>query len=79
MKNTDIKIEKGIPIPEKTYKWVDLFERMQSGDSFFVPDIKQAFSAKASLQSHIRRHKLSFQLRTNIQNEGVRFWKVRKQ
>ena len=44
---TEIKIEKGVPIPKSNSKWQDILLKMKAGDSFVVPNINTAGSVRA--------------------------------
>lgn len=64
-----IKIEHGIPFPQKS---VYPFKAMEVGDSFFVPNPKKSIRAMASIAG--TRHGRKFLVRS-IEG-GVRVWRV---
>jgi len=72
-KQTQIKIDKGVPIPGTTkrgsmYPW----DKMQPGDSFFVE------GAPKGLYTQAAAHKIKITVRkvTERGKEGVRVWRV---
>lgn len=76
--NGAIRIESGIPIPEparakKNYPW----PLLQPGDSFFIPEGKQANVASAANQ-FARKNGVRFVTRVREEDgvSGVRVWRV---
>jgi hypothetical protein len=78
----DIKIEKGIPIPDFLRRGVDrlkVFESMEFGDSFLVEEKSERNSI---FQQHIHKKKIGFPIDyiviTRKVEGGYRIWKVKK-
>lgn len=79
-----IQIEKGIPIPERSYRnsISNLpFDKMEVGDSFFVPD-KTDSTSLATMRVYCSRwaKQLGIKLRVSVQKKaspaGIRVWRV---
>lgn len=72
------EIEKGVPIPGRTFRCASAatyrFRDMEVGDSFLVPDIKKARSARVRARMISKETGRAFLSRKTI--EGVRFWRT---
>lgn len=69
---TAIRIDKGIPIPERTTAWP--FHAMVKGESFLVPAKK--FSALKSAVTHWHKQRPGEKFTVRKVDGGVRCWKV---
>lgn len=71
---TEIKIEKGIPVPKdlRTVKKYPVAE-LEVGDSFFVPNMTSA-SLGGTTSYYARKHNRKFTIRN--EGTGCRVWRV---
>lgn len=75
---TEIKIEKGIPIPEgrlgATVKYP--YKDMEVGDSFYIADYRKGRSSEAAMRQFIKLNKLNWKIRTKREDTGLRIWRA---
>lgn len=82
MNPKNLKIEKGVSIPESNWskrrsRWGPLVEQMGDGDSVFIPGATHRIGA--NLRRYIPKNlKLVVRKRTEGGLEGVRVWTVNK-
>lgn len=72
------KIDKKIPIPPKKRDSSSLwpFDKMETGDSFFVPNVKNIQVAEGSIRGRGDYNKVRLTFRA--ENGGLRVWMVGK-
>ena len=70
---SDIQIEKGVPVPKARTPMKYPFEKMEVGDSFFVPKSQGNVSSAAVYWQ--KRHK-GRRFVTRAENGGARCWRV---
>jgi hypothetical protein len=73
----DFKIDKSVPIPEKTVRRAKYpFKNMEEGDSFFVPlpDGKSPSGVYASIST--AKNRLKINLTTAREDGGIRVWRI---
>lgn len=72
-----IKIEKGVPLPPSTKigKWRDLLEKLEVGDSFFLPNNVRAANIHSNLAVPARR--LGIKITVRAISDGVRVWRIK--
>jgi hypothetical protein len=81
---TEIKIEKGVSYPHKRRagKRVFPFDKMDVGDSFFIPlganqKIKSLqCQLSNNAKSYCLRNRLLLRFKTSIEDGGVRIWRA---
>ena len=78
--NTNLKIEKGIPVPEKraSGKW-EILGRMEVGDSIFIPfNGDSAFVVRNRINGAIKPTKtmLDRKFCTRKVGDGIRVWRL---
>lgn len=76
-------IEKNIAISQKRKEIIRFpFEKMEVGDSFFIPSSDQAINAaRSSLFTAIRTfnifHNKTYKILTRAQEKGLRVWRIK--
>ena len=73
MKDQEMKIEKGIPIPVKRKKYP--FAEMEVGDSFFIEKKQSTVSVACSW--FVREVKPEWGFTCRKENNGVRVWRYK--
>lgn len=84
MQQTTFKIEKNKPMPERAFKTAFPLDKMEVGDSFFVP-LRHDKDTIARLQSSISGKTRDWSLRskndskfaTRVEGKGVRVWRIK--
>lgn len=72
---TDIKIEKGIPLPKQNGRAVRYpFDGMEINDSFYVPGIKSSADIRGSIGYAMAKRGWKFACRKD--GDGVRVWRT---
>jgi len=77
---TNIKVEKGIPIPkhtEKHGKWRATLALMEAGDSFVI-ELKDLHTLRNTIKHYVKTHakKAKFTVR-KISSENCRCWRIK--
>ena len=76
MADGEIKIEKGVPIPDtgsgrpRIYPWAG----MKKGDSFFVPTNGRSHELTRTIV--IAAARAHFKVTTRKENDGIRVWRI---
>jgi hypothetical protein len=79
------EIEKNIPVPERleSYPAVYPFDRMEAGDSFFVPNegnetgVQTAYRVRNASAKFRRKHRPDWRFCTKAKSNGARIWRMK--
>lgn len=81
MKNGHLKIDRGVPIPERTgggrqsSEFTSALSKMKVGDSLFLKMKQQTLGNRAQMWSHYHRNGFKWSCRT--EKDGARLWMIK--